>query len=73
MTIPDEAVEAAYDVSQHLLITTAEIELILEAAAPFIAAEAWDEGFEKGTDWGDWAAAPVTPEPDSTNPYRSGA
>jgi hypothetical protein len=32
--IPEEAVEAAYDVSTHLDITTSDIERILEAAAP---------------------------------------
>lgn len=43
--IPDEAVEAAYDASLHLNITTSEIERILEAAAPHLMAGAWDEGW----------------------------
>lgn len=60
--IPNEAVEAAYDVAQHLMITTAEIELILTAAAPFIAAQAWDEGWDAGAGW---------PQ-DDRNPYRIG-
>lgn len=36
MNIPTEAVEAAYDKSLHIAISTAEIEAILEAAAPFM-------------------------------------
>lgn len=44
----------------------------LTAAAPFIAAQAWDEGFEKGSDWGEWAGAPVREQPSDTNPYRRG-
>lgn len=35
-------------------------------------AEAWAEGFEAGTDWGEWAAAPVREEPADAkaNPYK---
>jgi hypothetical protein len=40
--IPDEAVEAAYDVSTHLDITTSDIERILEAATPHLIARAAD-------------------------------
>jgi hypothetical protein len=37
-------------------------------------ADAWDEGFDKGSDWGEWAAAPIREEPadQTANPYRSG-
>jgi hypothetical protein len=66
--IPDEAVEAAYDVSQHLLIMTAEIELILTAAAPFIAAQAWDEGRKHGATYPYGERGLATDD----NPYRSG-
>lgn len=74
--ISDQAVEAAFEAfyskcdvdfdAAHAIVAA------LTAAAPFIAAQAWDEGFDKGAAWGDWAAAPINPEPDSTNPYRSG-
>lgn len=65
MNIPTEAVEAAYDKSLHIAINTAEIEAILEAAAPHMLAAAWDEGFRLGqTTWP--TAAKSTP-----NPYRS--
>ena len=76
MTVPDEAVEAAKAVAWERYGSrpdSAYIRTLLAAAAPFIAAQAWDEGFEKGSDWGEWAAAPVNHQPDFTNPYRSHA
>jgi hypothetical protein len=33
--------------------------------------DAWDEGFEKGLDRGEWEAAPVREEPLHANPYRA--
>ena len=32
---------------------------------------AWDEGFKKGLDRGEWEAAPVREEPKHANPYRA--
>ena len=76
--IPDEAVEAAAE-----LIATVDypgyrpdLEFareVLEAAAPHMLAQAWDEGFSAGEDVGNWYAAPVTKQPVHTNPYRSHA
>lgn len=36
-------------------------------------AEAWDEGFEMGEDYGEWSGAPVRNQPSRTNPYRTEA
>jgi hypothetical protein len=46
MNIPPEAIDSAFDKFRHLDITTADIEGILEAAAPYMCAEAkaWDRG-----------------------------
>lgn len=56
--IPDEAVEAAakalYNKAFHLGLSLTEAEaaaeVALEAAAPFIAAQAWDEGMNDAWD-----------------------
>jgi hypothetical protein len=79
VTVPDEAVEAALVAfsDRAMLVGSSHrdnLTAALEAAAPFVAAQAWDEGFEKGSDWGEWAAAPVREEPSdqTANPYRSG-
>lgn len=61
--IPEAAVEAAYDAALHLPITNSEIERILDAAAPHMLAEAWDEGGRAAVGTHD------TGYP-SSNPYR---
>lgn len=61
--IPDEAVEAA---ARYMRARS-----ILEAAASHLMAAAWDEGFDKGLDRGEWEAAPVRDEPVHTNPYHT--
>lgn len=66
LVIPAEAVEAAYDKFHHLDITTADIEGILEAAAPHMLAEAWEEGRQAEED-----APPL--HRTTPNPYRSQA
>lgn len=45
------------------------VRLVLEAAAPVIGAQAWDEGYEVGFDWACWADRTYDPQPDTTNPY----
>jgi hypothetical protein len=60
--ISDEAVEAVYDKFFHLGLSATQIEGILEAAAPYIAAQAWDEGRES-----------VDFDSCGINPYRSQA
>jgi len=57
--ISEEAIGAACDVSAHLDITTSDIRTILEAAAPHLMAEAWDQGRRA---WDDY---------DDDNPYRA--
>lgn len=42
----------------------------LEAAAPIIAAQAWDEGFEQGTIW-TLRGCDVAGRASQANPYRS--
>jgi hypothetical protein len=72
MNISAEAVEAAYDVSTHLNITTSEIERILEAAAPHLMAAAWDEAYKHGVEDERTSAAWATDYgPNRNNPYRS--
>jgi len=84
--IPEEAVEAAaraiLAAGNHVggwdnLPTFMQDQLVrdaraaLEAAAPHMLEEAWEEGYDAGKDWGDKAAkwfAPDEPE----NPYRAG-
>jgi hypothetical protein len=44
--------------------------LALEAAAPFIAAQAWDEGFKQGGPMHD--VNMDDPDAHTRNPYRSG-
>lgn len=41
--IPDEAIDAAYDASIRLDITTSDIERILEAAAPHMLAQTLED------------------------------
>ncbi|AYN57303.1 hypothetical protein PBI_BRIDGETTE_37 [Arthrobacter phage Bridgette] len=87
-SIPDEAVEAAAKVlDPHTMssggalagkfreATRAEARAILEAAAPYLMAQAWDEGVEVGQ--GGWCLLETpcgvcehctTPGP--SNPYR---
>ena len=38
-----------------------------------VRAEAWDEGFEMGEDYGEWSGAPVRNQPSRINPYRTEA
>ena len=81
--IPDEAVEAAaaalFQVNQHddawadefpnyLDYLRAEATKALEAAAPFIAADAWDEGWKSCSDW-DIYIDMGGDEPNTDNPY----
>jgi hypothetical protein len=72
--IPEEAIEAALIVLRRDdlwdLSDREECLAILEAAAPYMLAGAWDEGFDKGLDRGEWESAPVREEPLHTNPYR---
>ena len=78
MNISDEAIEAAAKASQTTWTPDewrryvpedekeeqrAQARRILEAAAPHIAEQAWDEGFNIG-----WDAA--RGEPEEPNPYR---
>jgi len=80
MTVPDEAVEAARSKYREVLIelrlsegggfkvgsqVSRAIAAAVTAAAPFIAAQAWDEGARAM-----FVDDPLAPTP--TNPYRSG-
>ena len=76
MTVPDQAVEAAVDALVMTRMGDYNIEMpefrkaareVLEAAAPFIAAQAWDEGWDAMADFDHRQAGPYP-----TNPYRSG-
>jgi hypothetical protein len=79
VTISDEAVEAAartlrpYMDDDHFDLD-AVARAALETAAPFIAAQAWDEGLAKGGHLAAWAIGnrPEPERPDTANPYRSG-
>jgi hypothetical protein len=73
--IPDEAVEAAYahlgpDDTGFRYVNKARLRGLLEAAAPFIAAQAWDEGFKQGGPMHDENMD--DPDAHTRNPYRSG-
>jgi hypothetical protein len=70
--IPDEALEAAHkawriQAGTEGTIFEYNLRAALEAAAPYIAAEAWDEGEQSG--YVNHAADPYGGE--YTNPYRS--
>lgn len=73
--IPYEAKEAALDAWGGCPVGAspkAQITRILEAAAPYLKAEAWDEGWDAGSsDETDsyWGPSAVT----TPNPYRSQA
>jgi hypothetical protein len=81
VNIPDEAVEAAAKVLCEQMWENAhekqrayareEARLALEAAAQYIAAEAWDEGEQAGAM--NHAAEEYPEVKDITNPYRSQA
>lgn len=67
--IPDEAVEAALRVlpdGAGVYVNRDDLRAILEAAAPYIAAQAWDEAIEayKAWTWDDENIDPLA------NPYR---
>jgi len=78
MSVPDEAVEAAARVQYEAELGINwsgqpsplkrgyldDARRMLEAAAPLIAAQAWDEGWKAGAEW---------MEPTGPNPYRSGS
>ena len=74
MNISDEAVEAAlaasraYESQRSMDNAEKQMRAIVDAAAPFIAAEAWDEG--RGAGFRDAYADEAEEEP---NPYRSQA
>lgn len=85
-TSPSDATDAAVEAALSALFpkgpisefsrTTWErtVNEILEAAAPHMLAEAWDDAFKKGAEWGEWGAGPATQsEPDNlnANPYRT--
>jgi hypothetical protein len=84
MTVPDEAVEAAaqrvwweFEGRPWLHATDEmkdpylyQVRLALTAAAPFIAAQAWDEGFKQGGPMHD--VNYDDPDAHTRNPYRSG-
>jgi len=75
MAVPDEAVEAAANIIRERDYPdyTPDLDFarrVLRVAAPFIAAQAWDEGFKQGgpmhdVDYDD-------PNAHTRNPYRSG-
>lgn len=76
MTVPDQAVEAAVDALVMTRMGDYNIEMpefrkaareVLEAAAPFIAAQAWDEGWNA---FARYDSDQRQSYPD--NPYRSG-
>ena len=76
MTVSDEAVEAAVDALVMTRMGDYNIEMpefrkaareVLEAAAPFIAAQAWDEGWNA---FARYDSDQRQSYPD--NPYRSG-
>jgi hypothetical protein len=75
VTISDEAVEAAartlrpYMDDDHFDLD-AVARAALETAAPFIAAQAWDEGNEAGFNECSTEEYPEYYQP-ATNPYRS--
>jgi hypothetical protein len=50
MNIPDEAVEAAYEALpiDSYIAGLSHVRAMLEAAAPFLMAQAWDEGRKHG-------------------------
>jgi hypothetical protein len=50
------------------MIRPALVKVILEAAAPFIAAQAWDEGFKQGGPMHD--VNMDDPDAHTRNPYR---
>jgi hypothetical protein len=69
VNIPNEAIEAARSllpIELRIYVGRVEMRAYLEAAAPFIAAAAWDDAYGKGFE-------AARGEPDSTNPYRSQA
>ena len=75
MTVPDEAVEAARSVlhpyvdDDHFDLTEV-VRAALTAAAPFIAAQAWDQGDKAGYE--ERATEDTSDYTPATNPYRSG-
>lgn len=70
--ISDEAVKAAaialYDRKHIEGVGLADVRRALEAAAPYLLAEAWDEGLEYRADGGY-----IHPVEYEANPYRSQA
>lgn len=84
MTVPDEAVEAAAKVlavqawGEWEYVPTElrrrfirDAQTIIDTAAPFIAAKAWDEGFKQGGPMHD--VNMDNPDAHTRNPYRSHA
>jgi hypothetical protein len=67
VNISDEAVTAAATAALGRNLNRRTLELILEAAAPFIAAAVWDEGMEAMYESTSHEWPPI---PDA-NPYRS--
>lgn len=68
MSISDEAVEAAKKVAFERYGSkpdTTYLRTILEAAAPHMLADAWDEGTNAPRDYNGWVV--------QSNPYRSQA
>lgn len=74
MTVPDEAVEAAARAFRDTHYMGDSLMAALEAAAPIIAAQAWDEGEEAGIHNYRHAFLihQVEPRERIANPYRSG-
>lgn len=80
MSIPNQAVEAAKKVAFERYGSkpdTAYLRTILEAAAPHMLADAWDEAFAWGSEYGVRAEGTATIEGKEltppANPYRSQA
>ena len=79
MVVPEEAVTAALVAraefkNQRGMDNAANLmRHILEAAAPHMLAEAWEAGFQKGSEFDGWSGAVDNYKPDFTNPYRSQA
>lgn len=81
MNIPDEAVEAALEAMEDMaFLINGELGTVyrhdairaaLEAAAPFLMGQAWDEGAESTRDFQNrfWAAEDLALPP--ANPYRA--
>ena len=73
--IPDKAVEAAARASAAAFGEAPNkrdlehVRLVLEAAAPFIAADAWERGWKACSDWGIYIDMGGD-EPNTDNPYR---